>query len=75
MAALVRLGAAVEAPSLEAKLAVIETVLPAARAQELQRQLPRLTGGEGAFEARFAGYRPVNGDQPFRTGAAKARVS
>jgi ribosomal protection tetracycline resistance protein len=38
MAALARLGAAVEAPSLVAKLAVIETVLPAARAQELQRQ-------------------------------------
>ncbi|MDX6513328.1 MAG: ribosomal protection tetracycline resistance protein, partial [Gaiellaceae bacterium] len=75
MAALARLGAAVEAPSLVAKLAVIETVLPAARAQELQRQLPRLTAGEGAFEARFAGYRPVDGDQPFRTGAGKGRVS
>jgi ribosomal protection tetracycline resistance protein len=51
---------------LHAKLATIETVLPAARAQELQRQLPGLTGGEGVLDATFAGYQPVNGDQPTR---------
>ena len=31
----------------------IETVLPAARAQDLQRQLPGLTGGEGVLESEL----------------------
>jgi len=66
MPALARLGAAVETPSLEGKLSTIETVLPAARAHDLQRQLPRLTGGEGVLESSFAGYKPVSGDQPTR---------
>jgi ribosomal protection tetracycline resistance protein len=64
--ALARLGAAVEASSLQGDLSVIETALPAARAQDLQRQLPRLTGGEGVLESTFAGYQPVAGDQPTR---------
>jgi ribosomal protection tetracycline resistance protein len=66
MPALGRLGAAVEAPSLREELSTIETVLPAARVHELQRQLQALTGGEGALESRFAGYQPVNGEQPTR---------
>jgi ribosomal protection tetracycline resistance protein len=66
IAALARLGASVEAPSLARKLATLEAVLPAARAQDLQRQLPGLTGGEGVLESSFAGYRPVVGDQPTR---------
>jgi ribosomal protection tetracycline resistance protein len=66
MPALARLGAAVETPSLQGKLATIETVLPAPRAQNLQRQLPRLTGGEGVLESSFDGYQPVSGDQPTR---------
>jgi len=66
MPALARLGAAVGRPSLQGKLATIETVLPAARAQDLQRQLPGLTGGEGVLESSFAGYQPVSGDQPTR---------
>ena len=66
MAALARLGAAVETPSLQGKLAIIETVLPAARADELQGQLARLSGGEGVLDANFAGYQPVSGDQPTR---------
>ena len=66
MAALARLGAAVETPSLQGKLSMIETVLPAARAQDLQRQLPGLTGGEGVLDSTFAGYQPVAGDQPTR---------
>jgi ribosomal protection tetracycline resistance protein len=61
--ALGRLGAAVEAPSLLGDLATIETVLPVARAQELQRQLARLTGGEGVLESSFAGYKPLSGEQ------------
>jgi ribosomal protection tetracycline resistance protein len=66
MAALARLGAAVGAPSLQAKLSTIEAVLPSARAQDLQRQLPGLTGGEGVLDSTFAGYQPVSGDQPTR---------
>jgi ribosomal protection tetracycline resistance protein len=64
--ALARLGAAVEASSPRGDLSVIETVLPAARAHDLQRQLPRLTSGEGVLESTFAGYQPVAGDQPTR---------
>ena len=66
MAATARLGAAVETPSLQGKLSTIEAVLPAARADDLQRQLPALTGGEGVLESSFAGYQPVSGDQPTR---------
>jgi ribosomal protection tetracycline resistance protein len=40
--------------------------LPAVRAQDLQRQLPELTGGEGVLDSTFAGYRPVSGNQPTR---------
>ena len=64
--ALARLGAAVEPPSLQGTLATIVSVLPASRAQDLQRQLPGLTGGEGVLESTFAGYQPVSGDQPTR---------
>ena len=64
--ALARLGAAVETPSLQGKLSTIKAVLPAARADDLQRQLPALTGGEGVLESSFAGYQPVSGDQPTR---------
>ena len=66
MAALARLGAAVETPSLQGKLATLELALPAARANDLQRQLPELTGGEGVLETSFAGYQPVSGEQPIR---------
>jgi len=66
MAALARLEAAVETPSLRGTLSLIETVLPAARAQELQQQLPGLTGGEGVLDSTFAGYQPVSGDPPTR---------
>jgi ribosomal protection tetracycline resistance protein len=66
MAALARLGAAGETPSQQETLSTIETVLPAARVQDLQRQLPGLTGGEGVVDTSFAGYQPVSGDQPTR---------
>ena len=65
-AALARLGAAVETPALRRQLATIEAVLSAAQAQELQRRLPGLTGGEGVLDSSFAGYRPVSGEQPAR---------
>ena len=40
--------------------------MPAALADDLQRQLPGLTGGEGVLESSFAGYQPVSGDPPTR---------
>src|SRR5438477_3907748 len=61
MAALARLGAAVERPSLQGTLSTIEAVLPGSRADDLQRQLPELTGGEGVLDSSFAGYQPVSG--------------
>jgi ribosomal protection tetracycline resistance protein len=66
VAALTRRGAAVETPSLDGELATIETVLSAAGARELHRQLSELTRGEGVLESRFAGYRPVAGEPPAR---------
>ena len=61
-----RLGGAVESSSLQGGLALVETVLPVTRAQELQRQLPRLTAGEGVLDSTFEGYQPVTGDPPTR---------
>jgi ribosomal protection tetracycline resistance protein len=66
MAALARLGATAEAPTLQGKLARLETALPAARVQDLQRQLTALTSGEGVLESDFAGYKPVAGEPPAR---------
>ncbi|MEK6273712.1 MAG: translation factor GTPase family protein [Actinomycetota bacterium] len=66
MAALARLGAAVETPSVRGRLALIETVMPVTGADDLQRQLPGLTGGEGVLDSSFAGYQPVSGPAPTR---------
>jgi ribosomal protection tetracycline resistance protein len=66
LAALGRLGAAVETPTLRSNLSVLEAVMPAALAQDLQRQLPGLTGGEGVLDSTFAGYQPVSGAPPTR---------
>ena len=69
-AALARLGTSVESSSPGQELSMIEALLPALRMQELQRQLPELTGGEGVLESTFAGYQPANGDRPTRQRAA-----
>ena len=66
LAVLARLGAVVRTQSTQEDLATIETVLPAARVQDLQRRLPGLTGGEGVLESTFDGYQPVRGDPPTR---------
>jgi ribosomal protection tetracycline resistance protein len=66
LAALARLGARSQPPDVQRDLASIETVLPASRAQELRRQLPGLTGGEGVVESDFGGYEPVGGTPPER---------
>jgi ribosomal protection tetracycline resistance protein len=68
LAAIVRAGGTVEAPALRGELAIVESVLPAVRADELQRELPRVTGGEGVLERTFEGYRRVQGDPPRRGG-------
>ncbi len=59
-----RLGAAVRHQAVRGDLTTIETVVPVARVQELQRQLPGLTAGEGVLESTFEGYRPIPGDPP-----------
>jgi ribosomal protection tetracycline resistance protein len=61
-----RLGAAVQDQSVRGELTTIETVLPAGRLPQLQRQLPGLTAGEGVLESTFDGYRAVIGDPPVR---------
>ncbi len=66
LSALARLGADVHTPQLHGDLSVVATTLPSAQVRGLQEQLPGLTGGEGALEASFGGYRPVHGDTPSR---------
>ena len=61
-----RLGAGAPTPSAHGELSVLEATLPATRVQELRRQLPGLTGGEGVLDSEFAGYQPVNGEPPIR---------
>jgi ribosomal protection tetracycline resistance protein len=65
--ALARLGASVATPSPHGELSMLEAVMSVTRADELQRQLPGLTGGEGVMESMFAGYKPtVAGTVHFR---------
>ena len=66
LAAFGRLGAAAALPTTRGELSVLETSLPASGVQELRRQLPGLTGGEGVLDSEFAGYQPVTGDLPSR---------
>jgi ribosomal protection tetracycline resistance protein len=66
LASVAQLGGVVEPMSLHGDLSTIETVMPAARAQDLQRRLPGLTGGEGVSETNFGGYEPVSGAPPTR---------
>lgn len=71
LSAIMRNGGSVETPALRGDLAVVESVLPAVRADELQRELPRLTSGEGVLERAFEGYRDVVGEQPRRVTTAQ----
>jgi ribosomal protection tetracycline resistance protein len=59
-----RLGAAVLNQSVRGELTTVETVVPAARIQDLQRELPALTAGEGVLESTFYAYRPTHGEPP-----------
>jgi ribosomal protection tetracycline resistance protein len=67
LAALGRLGAGATTPLARGELSVLEATLPASSVQELRRQLPGLTGGEGVIDSEFAGYQPVTGEPPIRT--------
>jgi ribosomal protection tetracycline resistance protein len=67
LAALGRLGAGAATPVAHGELAVLEATLAASRVQELRRQLPGLTGGEGVLDSEFAGYERVAGEPPART--------
>jgi ribosomal protection tetracycline resistance protein len=67
LAAFGRLGAGATTPSARGELSVLEATLPASRVQELRRQLPGLTGGEGVIDSEFAGYQPVIGEPPVRS--------
>jgi ribosomal protection tetracycline resistance protein len=66
LAAFGRLGAGAAIPVPGGELAVLEATLPASRVQELRRQLPGLTSGEGVLDSEFAGYQPVTGEPPVR---------
>jgi ribosomal protection tetracycline resistance protein len=66
IAAVGQLGATAEMESLRGDLATVDTVLSILAAQGLQRELMRLTSGEGVLETSFAGYEPVSGDEPRR---------
>jgi ribosomal protection tetracycline resistance protein len=59
IAAASRLGAELETPQPEGTVVAIDGVLPAVHIDELRRQLPGLTRGEGVLESSFAGYRPA----------------
>ena len=59
-------GDVVATPAMKGDLSTIKTVMPAARARDLQRQLPGLTGGEGVLETKLGGYEPVRGAPPTR---------
>ena len=59
VAAVARLGGALESPSVQGDLSTLTTVVAAARVQGLRRRLADVTGGEAVVEATFAGYAPV----------------
>jgi ribosomal protection tetracycline resistance protein len=50
----------------EAERRQVACTIPTAELREVERQLPRLTRGEGRWSATPAGYRPVDGIAPKR---------
>ncbi|MGW0698468.1 GTP-binding protein [Streptomyces sp. NPDC002867] len=63
---LTRLRAVPRTSALKGSSYVIEGELPAASVHGVERQLPRLTSGEGVLESSFARYRPLQGPPPRR---------
>jgi ribosomal protection tetracycline resistance protein len=72
---LARLGAVVLGAVPNGEISAIEVTVAAARVQELRRQLPGLTGGEGVLESGFGGYRPVSGSPPVRRRTAPSPLN
>ncbi len=72
---LARLGAVVLGAVPNGEISAIEVTVAAARVQELRRQLPGLTGGEGVLESGFGGYRPVSGSPPVRRRTAASPLN
>ena len=64
--ALVRLGAAVEAPQVNGSWATATGDMRAVRMLEFQQQLRRLTRGEGVLESEFDRYEPVGDGRAHR---------
>jgi ribosomal protection tetracycline resistance protein len=58
--ALARLSAEVHVPTPRGELSGVTAVMAVTAADDLQRQLAGLTGGEGVVESTFAGYRAVS---------------
>jgi ribosomal protection tetracycline resistance protein len=73
--ALARLGGVVLGALPNGDISAIEATVAAARVQELRRQLPGLTGGEGVLESGFGGYRPVSGPPPVRRRTAPSPLN
>ncbi|MEV6156491.1 translation factor GTPase family protein [Nonomuraea sp. NPDC052129] len=63
---LARLRAVPRTPAMRGASCLVEGDIPAARAHELQQQLPGLTRGEGVLESAFDRYQPVSGAPPAR---------
>jgi ribosomal protection tetracycline resistance protein len=61
------LHAAAQTQTMRGSVCVLEGKIPAARAHELQQQLPALTRGEGVLECVFDRYEPVRGEIPTRS--------
>jgi ribosomal protection tetracycline resistance protein len=72
--ALARLGASVDTPSPHGDFSTITAILPATHADDLRRQLPKLTRGEGVLGSSFAGHQPVSGEQPTRRRRRRATI-
>ncbi len=64
--ALTRLGAVPDSPKVAASSCVMEGVIPAARIDDLSKQLSSLTRGEGVLEYAFDRYEPIRGAVPKR---------
>lgn len=64
--ALTGLRAVVGGHVVRGSACLLDGEIPAARAAELERQLPGLTRGEGLLDCAFDHYRPVRGPVPVR---------
>jgi ribosomal protection tetracycline resistance protein len=66
MAVLARRDAAPHTSTIRGTTCTLEGDVPAARVQELRRELPARTRGEGVLECAFDRYEPVGGAVPTR---------